>query len=336
MQISTIRENGALIFDIDQTLLPPDESLDRYPEIRAAIVRLLRGGLCLAFISGGPGAVAKNRVLEPLFREAGPEADCFRRLSFYVNGGGSKFTVSYDGILTEDKIYAAKNQIPGEAVHAVKKVLEEMIRRRFGLSDALFTQVWAGWKKKREEQWKGRAISFNDGWSEGRPWEIEFLEDSKMADIKAGKCGGKTSFPFINTRLMAARGEKIESVAGFTPTGFYELSKSRGDALDLDLRAQVIHELQKGFSAEELIFRKAGRSSIDITRKGTDKAACLKDLIRSENLNPARIFYFGDEFFPGGNDEPVALDPELQKSGLKIHAVKACSETHAFLLKIKL
>ena len=64
--------------------------------------------------------------------------------------------------------------------------------------------------------------------------------------------------------------------------------------------------------ARELVFRKAGRSSIDITRTGADKAACLKDLIRSQNLSTGLVYYFGDEFFPGGNDEPVALDPALQ------------------------
>lgn len=296
---------GALVFDIDQTLLPPDESLDKYPAIRKKIVELLQAGMCVAFISGGPGAVAKHRVLDPLLRKGRTKVN---RLHFYVNGGGSKFRVTKKGELIEDLAFAKKNKIKGAHVLAIKHLLEKYAQKKFGMNPKMIGE----WRQKRDAQWRGRKIQFDDGWMENKKWQIAFWEDTDMAAVKAGKRSSRTSFPFINTRRTKrnAKGQ-IQSVAGLTPSGFY----TRREKIIANLKRDL------GKITDQLMMREAGRSSIDITRAGADKAACLKDLIETEKLEPRFVSYFGDEFHAGGNDEPIVSDDELQNSELNIYAL---------------
>ena len=48
-----------------------------------------------------------------------------------------------------------------------------------------------------------------------------------------------------------------------------------------------------------------GATSIDITRKGIDKAYGIKKLMNRLRYEPKQIFYVGDALFPGGNDASV-------------------------------
>lgn len=48
-----------------------------------------------------------------------------------------------------------------------------------------------------------------------------------------------------------------------------------------------------------------GATSIDVTRKGVDKAYGIAELMRRFGYEPKQIFYVGDALFPGGNDSSV-------------------------------
>jgi len=48
-----------------------------------------------------------------------------------------------------------------------------------------------------------------------------------------------------------------------------------------------------------------GATSIDVTKKGIDKAYGLKKLTERLNLEPERVLFVGDALFPGGNDSSV-------------------------------
>jgi phosphomannomutase len=49
-----------------------------------------------------------------------------------------------------------------------------------------------------------------------------------------------------------------------------------------------------------------GTTSIDITRKGQDKAWGLKEFAKYRNLKLEDMFFLGDKLMPGGNDYPLA------------------------------
>jgi phosphomannomutase len=50
-----------------------------------------------------------------------------------------------------------------------------------------------------------------------------------------------------------------------------------------------------------------GTTSIDVTRKGIDKAYGLRELLKYLDLAREKLLYIGDELFPDGNDAPALL-----------------------------
>jgi len=63
-----------------------------------------------------------------------------------------------------------------------------------------------------------------------------------------------------------------------------------------DLAAQALPDLE---------FRAGGTTSIDVTRKGIDKAYGIQKLMETLQINEQDILFFGDKLQPGGNDYPV-------------------------------
>lgn len=55
----------------------------------------------------------------------------------------------------------------------------------------------------------------------------------------------------------------------------------------------------------ELEIRLGGTTSIDVTRKGIDKAYGMKKLMEANGFNKEDILFFGDKLQEGGNDYPV-------------------------------
>ena len=55
----------------------------------------------------------------------------------------------------------------------------------------------------------------------------------------------------------------------------------------------------------EVSVRIGGATSIDITRKGVDKAYGMERLAQLSGIAKAEMLFFGDALYPGGNDAPV-------------------------------
>ena len=65
--------------------------------------------------------------------------------------------------------------------------------------------------------------------------------------------------------------------------------------------------LQKTLQAAlpDLQINIGGSTSIDITRKGVDKAYGMRKLMEDSGVAQEHILFMGDAIFPGGNDDPV-------------------------------
>ncbi len=65
--------------------------------------------------------------------------------------------------------------------------------------------------------------------------------------------------------------------------------------------------LQKTLQAAlpDLQINIGGSTSIDITRKGVDKAYGMRKLMENAGVTQDQILFYGDAIFPGGNDDPV-------------------------------
>jgi HAD superfamily hydrolase (TIGR01484 family) len=84
-------------------------------------------------------------------------------------------------------------------------------------------------------------------------------------------------------------------------------------------------------SLPDLSITIGGSTSIDITRRGIDKAYAMRRLADVSDIPTTQMLFFGDAIFPGGNDDPVRAagidsvkvrDP--QETATAIAAIIAC------------
>ncbi|MDR2538173.1 MAG: HAD-IIB family hydrolase [Bifidobacteriaceae bacterium] len=68
-----------------------------------------------------------------------------------------------------------------------------------------------------------------------------------------------------------------------------------------------------------------GSTSIDVTKRGVDKAYGLSELALATGLDLEKFIFVGDRLDPGGNDAPV------KKLGIQTYQVKGPSETKLFI-----
>lgn len=73
-----------------------------------------------------------------------------------------------------------------------------------------------------------------------------------------------------------------------------------------------------------------GSSSFDIVPKPYEKCYALQKYCQLHGIDPENVYYFGDDYGPGGNDEQVFLSP-LFKS-IKVDLYTQFEERTAFLL----
>ncbi|MDO8624164.1 MAG: HAD-IIB family hydrolase [bacterium] len=71
-----------------------------------------------------------------------------------------------------------------------------------------------------------------------------------------------------------------------------------------------------------------GATSIDITKKGIDKAYGITKISEHLSIPIAEMLYVGDQLEPGGNDEAAT------RTAIKTHAVKNPSETAFFIASL--
>lgn len=75
----------------------------------------------------------------------------------------------------------------------------------------------------------------------------------------------------------------------------------------------------------ELEVRSGGSTSIDITRRGVDKAYGIEELAAQTGIAIADMLFVGDRLDEGGNDYPVI------RTGIDTHAVTCWEDTAEFL-----
>lgn len=78
----------------------------------------------------------------------------------------------------------------------------------------------------------------------------------------------------------------------------------------------------------DLEVRGGGSTSIDVTKKGVDKAYGMRELMRRLDLELTDILFIGDRLDEGGNDYPV------KEMGIACVAVEGWPETAAYVEKL--
>jgi phosphomannomutase len=95
---------------------------------------------------------------------------------------------------------------------------------------------------------------------------------------------------------------------------------------DKSKRLALQHAISKRLP--DFTVRMGGATSIDVTKKGVDKAFGIRKIADYLHISIPEILYVGDQLVPGGNDE-AALS-----TGAATHAVKNPSETAFFIASL--
>jgi hydroxymethylpyrimidine pyrophosphatase-like HAD family hydrolase len=74
--------------------------------------------------------------------------------------------------------------------------------------------------------------------------------------------------------------------------------------------------------------RAAGFTSIDVTRKGIDKAYGIRQIQKQLHVPVKKMLFIGDAIFPGGNDYAVV------RTGVDYIPVKGPEETKRIIKKL--
>ncbi len=100
------------------------------------------------------------------------------------------------------------------------------------------------------------------------------------------------------------------------------LDEKQGFDPDHLIRAEIAMELQKRLP--DCTVKIGGTTSIDVTKKGIDKAFAIKQLVNGSYLPQEfygkiveKIIYVGDALYPGGNDEAVLSLKEVRAVSVK-------------------
>ncbi|MES2953474.1 MAG: HAD-IIB family hydrolase [Patescibacteria group bacterium] len=88
-------------------------------------------------------------------------------------------------------------------------------------------------------------------------------------------------------------------------------------------RTEIIKQLLE--KIPELEIRIGGTTSIDVTKKGIDKAFGIQKASEILGISTDGMVYIGDALFPGGNDEPV------RKTGVECVEVRTVEDTKTFI-----
>ena len=128
----------------------------------------------------------------------------------------------------------------------------------------------------------------------------------------------------------AAAGEKVEDRGSqITFSGLGQAASLEGKMKwDPDRRKRDRLKLLLDERLPDFSVRIGGSTSIDITRRGIDKAYGIGKLAAAAGISPDEMLFIGDALYPGGNDAPV------REMGVSTIAVRDVEETKRVITRL--
>ncbi|MDQ1558584.1 MAG: hypothetical protein QOD32_1644 [Pyrinomonadaceae bacterium] len=273
-----LRRAGALVLDVDDTLLARERSAgaggvasrgeESFAESAAAALlpELLRCGFRVGLVTGHGWRQLERRLVMPVverLKESG-DAPAIGRLGIYANRGATK--IVWDGERhAVEEIYGGRHQLRASDVAELRALLETL--------GAEFDA-----KVRARAEWYGAAFP-----------RFDFASLPARVDEREGAVLVLRPIP---AQRHAAEG-RLNPRAEVYERGLELLRRAKLEA-DYELA-------------------ESGRSSIEITRRGVSKEAALGDLLteaskatgESVACVEAALVYVGDEFDAGGNDAVI-------------------------------
>lgn len=336
-----IRHQGGFVFDVDKTILPKGaQSVTNYKRLVYVFMRLLREGVKVAIISGNSKEEQMSRIVDAIKVQMKNDQRAMGNLTFYLNGGATKISFTNTGIDVAHTKYNIKHSMDKDVIEdTINKALEE-----FGLTNIPYLTPSEVKDKKTVRVEKRGEFKIAD--TEG----IEKTMYGSLAIKPVSK---------LNNFAGDPRNAIIVSIYSYLgKTDIEEVIKKeeeRGSNNEQIIRAihQYIQSLDDEKKKGHFYIRPGGGTTIDITNSNAQKDVALEDFVTtiSESLtvdsekNKENFYYFGDEFFENGNDDPIkeyleegnifAVNDELKPVTQKaIHIGRSPQATLEFLEEI--
>ncbi|MBC9032175.1 HAD-IIB family hydrolase [Sphingomonas sp. JC676] len=165
---------------------------------------------------------------------------------------------------------------------------------------------------------------------EGGQWQRVYADNfspQESAAIRAALDKGSHEQGLTEAKSWGERIEDRGSQITFSGLG-QQAPLDAKQAWDPDFAKRK--RLQAALQAQlpDLSINIGGSTSIDITRKGVDKAYGMRRLFESSGITPDATLFLGDAIYPGGNDYPVA------QAGIDTIAVRDVAETMSVITGI--
>ncbi|HYG10068.1 MAG TPA: hypothetical protein VD835_08990, partial [Pyrinomonadaceae bacterium] len=276
-RVERLRRAGALVLDVDDTLLAREPARgggieETFEESAAAslLPELLRRGFRVGLITGHGWRQLESRLVAPIverLRDMDDDGASVERLRIYANRGATK--IVHDGERhAVEEVYGERHQLRTTDVARLRALLE-----------TLGAEFGADVEARRE--WYGAAFP-----------RFDFTTLPARVDVREGAVLVLRPIP---AQRHAGAGVRLDPRAEVYERG-----------LELLRRANLDGEYE---------LAESGRSSIEITRRGVSKEAAMRDLVAevaaATGAGEARVeeslVYVGDEFYAGGNDAVIPL-----------------------------
>ncbi|MFC0681401.1 HAD-IIB family hydrolase [Lysobacter korlensis] len=181
--------------------------------------------------------------------------------------------------------------------------------RRLHLMPTCGTQYWrydgSGWRQEYAENLTESEIDAALASLTARAKELDLWEQKTWGPILENR-GSQVTFSALG------QAAPVDAKRAWDPTG-----EKKGA-----LRAAVARDLP------DLEVRSGGSTSIDITRRGIDKAYGIRKLVTLTGMNVDEMLFVGDRLDRDGNDFPV------KATGIRCHAVQGWEETADLIRRI--
>ncbi len=333
---------GALIFDVDMTLLKKGESFDseEKPAIFYTLIELLKLGIPIRIISGGAAVKQYQRILKPL--EEILEPNYLENLEMFTGTGSVRIYFDHEkGKFILDENYTP--HLAGKKDYDLKQMFQQLELQIEQDLDLFLSPLIQAEKPRIQAE---RKFDFTDGEKILHAYAYSFdmasdsvpktpfnlqLRDSRSATLHGWGLQAKKK-DGMGMTVITTEGINWLKMAhnDFWKKNRYVIQ--RGTPLRLVILKYLEflgkesqfkkHEIYSGFQLTP-----GGSSSIDITLKGLTKAMTAHYIFnKSRELKvPFELdasVYFGDEFIfdrdVSGNDISLSQDPRLRKL-LKVH-----------------
>lgn len=273
--VARVKNHGALLLDVDDTLLVRERAAGSRPEVfadsapAALLPQLLDRGMRLCLITGHGWRQLESRLISPL-REQLPTPGSIERLSIYANRGATK--ILWDGSRhVVDETYGTSYQLRARDLKALSHLLNSLAE-----DFRIDFESQPGWYRRTFNRFDFSSLPGTVTEREGAVLVLRPVPTSKHADLE-------TQLD-VRTRLYE-RGQELLQQAGLSDD--YEIARSGRSSIEITRRG-----VSKEIAVRDLI-------------AGISKAS---------GESPSRVeeamVYVGDEFFPGGNDYVIpALFP---------------------------